>query len=196
MYRHTERKYAMTDEQIIDLYWKRSENAIQETDIKYGCLCYAAAYRILADRLDAEECVNDSYLRLWKAIPPKRPQSLRAFLGKIVRNLALNRYEKHTAAKRGGGEVPLALEELSGCLPGKESTQQYLEEKELRKCISAFLRSIKKTDRMIFLLRYWELQPVAEIAKAIGASESKVKMSLHRSRKGLKVALEKEGIMV
>lgn len=186
----------MTDDQIIALYWDRSEMAIKETDSKYGTVCYGIAYRILQDRLDSEECVSDGYWRLWNTIPPQRPQRLRSFLGKIIRNLALNRYEKETAAKRGGGEVPLALEELSGCLPGKESTQQYLEEKELQKCISAFLRSIKKTDRIIFLLRYWELRPVGEIAKTIGASESKVKMSLHRSRKGLKAALEKEGVMV
>lgn len=184
----------MTDDQIIALYWDRSEMAIKETDSKYGTVCYGIAYRILQDRLDSEECVSDGYWRLWNTIPPQRPQRLRSFLGKIIRNLALNRYEKETAAKRGGGEVPLALDELGECLPGKGSAEQYLEEKELKKCICAFLQDIRKTDRMIFLMRYWELRSVEEISKITSFSQSKVKMSLHRSRKRLKAALEKEGV--
>lgn len=184
----------MTDEQIIALYWERSENAIQETDIKYGTLCRGIAYRILQDRLDAEECVDDGYMRLWNTIPPERPQRLRAFLAKIVRNLALNRYERETALKRGGGEVAATLEELSGCIPGKDDIDTHMEEKELRRILSGFLRTMKKTERMIFLMRYWELQPIAQIAKVTRASESKVKMSLLRSRNKLKAVLEKEGI--
>ena len=186
----------MTDDQIIALYWDRSEMAIKETANKYGAVCYGIAYRILQDRLDSEECVSDGYWRLWTTIPPQRPQRLRSFLGKIVRNLALNRYEKENAAKRGGGEVPLALDELSECLSGKGNAEQYLEEKELKKCICAFLQDIRKEDRMIFLMRYWELRSVVEISQITGWSQSKVKMSLHRSRKRLKAALEKEGVVV
>ena len=186
----------MTDEQIIELYWVRSERAITETDEKYGKMCHGIAYRILDDREDSEECVNDGYLRIWNSIPPKRPQFLPAFLGRIVRNLALNRFEQRNALKRGGGEVPLALEELGSCIPSGEDPIEQVEEKILRSLISGFISGMKREERVIFLLRYWELQPVARIAELCRCSESKVKMSLHRSRQKLKAVLEKEGIPV
>jgi RNA polymerase sigma-70 factor (ECF subfamily) len=186
----------VTDEHIIDLYWNRSEQAIAVTDDKYGKMCNGIAYRILNDREDSEECVNDGYLRLWNSIPPQRPKSLPAFLGKIVRNLALNCYEKRNASKRGGGEVPLALEELAGCIPSGEDPMAQMEEKILRSLISGFISGMKKEDRVIFLLRYWELQPVVQIAELCRCSESKVKMSLHRSRKKLRSVLEREGVAV
>jgi len=186
----------MTDEQIIELYWQRSELAIAATDDKYGKICHGIAYRILSDREDSEECVNDSYLRLWNNIPPQRPRVFSAFLGKIVRNLALNRYEARSASKRGGGEVPLALEELSGCIPGGEDLSSRLEGKMLRQIISDHISGMKPEERAIFLLRYWELQPVAQIAKLCRCSESKVKMSLHRSRQKLRAVLEREGVSV
>lgn len=186
----------MTDEHIIDLYWQRSEQAIAETDEKYGKMCRGIAYRILNDREDSEECVNDGYLRLWNNIPPQRPQSLSAFIGRIIRNLALNRYEKRNASKRGGGEVPLALEELGSCIPTGEDLLDQLEGKRLRSLLSEFIGQMKREERVFFLLRYWELQPVAQIAVLCRCSESKVKMSLLRSRKKLRAVLEREGVSV
>ena len=186
----------MTDEQIIELFWQRSERAIGATDEKYGKKCHGIAYRILNDLEDAEECVNDGYLRLWNNIPPQRPKSFPAFLGRIVRNLALNRYEKMSAEKRGGIEVPLALEELGECIPGKDDLMKQLEGKQIRDVISEFIDGLKPSERMIFLLRYWELFPVAKIAKLCRCSESKVKMSLHRSRQRLRGMLEREGVSI
>ena len=186
----------MTDEKIIDLFWMRSEAAIEETDRKYGGLCYSVAYRILRDHPDSEECVSDCYLRAWNVIPPQRPQKLSAFLAKIVRNLALNRYEKQSAAKRGGGEAALALDELGECISSGKTPEEQLEEQALPGILNGFLGMLKQSDRMIFLLRYWDLRPVKEIATLCGATESRVKMSLHRSRRKLKDLLEKEGIAV
>ena len=186
----------MTDEQIIELYWVRSERAIAETDEKYGKMCHGIAYRILDDREDSEECVNDGYLRLWNNIPPKCPQCLPAFLGRIVRNLALNRFSQRNASKRGGGEVPLALEELAFCIPSGDDPMAQLEGKFLRGLLSEFISQLKIEERTIFLLRYWELQPVARIAELCRCSESKVKMSLHRSRQKLRAVLEREGVAV
>lgn len=186
----------MTDEEIIELFWRRSEQAIAETEDKYGKMCHGIAYRILCDREDTQECVNDGYLRLWNSIPPQRPRVFSAFLGRIVRNLALNRYEAAKASKRGGGEVPLALEELSGCISGKDDLPTQLEGKMVRDMISEFIGTLKPADRAIFLLRYWELHPVAHIAKLCRCSESKVKMSLHRSRQRLRAVLEREGVAV
>lgn len=186
----------MTDDQIVGLFWERSEQAITATDDKYGRMCHGIAYRILDDREDSEECVNDGYLRLWNSIPPTRPKAFSAFLGRIVRNLALNRYEAVNASKRGGGEVPLALEELSDCIPGKDDPSDRLEGKMLRQIISNFIGDMRPVERVYFLLRYWELQPVSQIAKLCGCSESKVKMSLHRSRQKLRAVLEREGVTV
>lgn len=186
----------MTDEKIIELFWQRSEQALVATDDKYGRMCHGIAFRILNDREDAEECVNDGYLRLWNNIPPQRPKSLSAFLGRIVRNLALNRYEKMNASKRGGGEVPLALDELSACISGEEDILNRLERKIFQKMLSEFIGDMKPEERVIFLLRYWELQPVVQIAQLCRCSESKVKMSLFRSRQRLRAVLEREGVTV
>ena len=186
----------MTDEQIIELFWQRSERAISATDEKYGRMCHGIAFRILDDREDSEECVNDGYLRLWQHIPPQRPACFPAFLGRIVRNLALNLYEKTNASKRGRGAVPLALEELSECIPGKDDITAQTEGKLLRQILSEFICSLKAEEKAIFLLRYWELRPVAQIATLCRCSESKVKMSLHRTRLKLRAVLEREGIYV
>ena len=184
----------MDDEQIIDLFWARSERAIGETDKKYGTFCYGLAFRILDDPQDSEECVNDTYLKTWNAIPPGRPGSLIAFLGKITRNLALNRREKNFAEKRGGGEVPAALDELAECIPDPNSLDRRMEQKALTESLNRFLGKLSGESRRIFLSRYWELCSVREIADIYGISESKVKVSLYRTRGKLKSFLEKEGI--
>lgn len=184
----------MEDSQIIELYWKRSELAITETQKKYAGLCHSIAFNILADQGDAEECVNDTWLKAWNGIPPQRPRCLSAFLSRITRNQALKRYERNNAQKRGGGQVPLALEELSGCIPDPMAITQVGSEGELTRLLNEFLSRLQPQTRKIFLRRYWNLEPVRDIAKACGISESKAKVTLFRTRKKLKEYLEQEGI--
>lgn len=184
----------MEDKQIVDLYWARSENAISETDKKYGRYCYYIAYNILHNNEDSEECVNDTYLNAWGAMPNQRPSKLSAFLGKITRNLSLSRWELYNAKKRGSGQIPLALDELHECIPSSDSTEQIVDDLVLADVFNRFLASLSKDKRIIFMRRYWYLSPIAEIAEDYSISESKVKMSLFRLRKALKQALEEEGV--
>ena len=184
----------MDDKQIIDLYWDRSELAIAETDRKYRRYCYRIAFHILADSQDSEECVSDTYLRVWSVIPPKRPVKFPAFLAKITRNLALNRYEKRTADKRGGGEVSVALDELAECIPDPNSVERMVDNRFLSDKLNLFLEELPAQTRKIFLRRYWELCSIHEIAEIYGISESKVKVSLFRTRGKLRAFLEREGI--
>lgn len=191
--RHMEDKQ-MEDWQIVDLYWARSESAISETAGKYGRYCYYIAYSILHNNEDSEECVNDTYLNAWGAMPEQRPSKLSAFLGKITRNLSLNRWEWYNAEKRGSGQIPLALDELHECIPSPGRADKIVEDLALAKLFNQFLASLPKEKRMIFMRRYWYLSPIAEIAEEYSISESKVKMSLLRSRRALKQFLEKEGV--
>lgn len=184
----------MDEKQIIDLYWARSERAIDETARKYGKFCHCIAYNILAKHQDSEECVNDTYLNAWNAIPPKRPNKLSAFLGKITRNLALKTYERYTAEKRGGGQVVLALEELAECIPDPNTVERMVDNRILADKLNVFLSQLPGEARRIFLRRYWNLNTVREIAEVYGISESKVKMSLMRTRGKLRSFLEQEGI--
>lgn len=184
----------MDDKHIIDLFWSRSETAIEETDRKYGKLCHRIAFNILANIQDSEECVSDTYQKAWYSIPPKRPAKLSAFLCSITRNLALNRYEKNTAEKRGGGEVPLALEELAECIPDPNSVEQIVDSRILADKLNLFLESLPVESRQIFMRRYWEMCSVREIAKIYSISESKVKVSLFRTREKLRFFLEQEEI--
>lgn len=184
----------MDEKQIIDLYWARSEQAVDETEKRYGKFCFRIAYNILSNHDDSEECVNDTYLQTWNSIPPRRPNKLSAFLGKITRNLALKRYEMRTAQKRGGGEVMLALEELGECIPDPNTVEQELDNRMLADALNRFLGGLSQDARKIFLRRYWQLCPVKEIASFYGISESKVKMTLMRTREKLRGFLEREGI--
>lgn len=184
----------MEDKQIVDLYWARSEKAISETADKYGRYCYTIAYNILHSNEDSEECVNDTYLHAWNAMPDQRPNKLSAFLGRITRNLSLKRWEKYTAKKRGAGQVPLALNELQECIPATNQTDSVADDIVLTDVLNRFLASLTAEKRNIFMRRYWYLSSVAEIASDLAISESKVKMSLLRSRNELKQLLEKEGI--
>lgn len=184
----------MDEKQIIDLYWARSERAIDETARKYGKFCFHIAYNILANHQDSEECVNDTYLQTWNAIPPRRPNKLSAFLGKITRNLALKRHEMYTAQKRGGGQVVLALEELAECIPDTNTVERAVDDRILADKLNVFLSKLSAESRKIFLRRYWQLCPVKQIASELGVSESKVKMSLMRTRGKLRSFLEQEGI--
>lgn len=186
----------MEDCRIVDLYWARSEEAIPQTAAKYGSLCRYIADRILHDERDSEECVNDTYLRAWETMPPKRPDILSAFLGKITRNLALDRYEKDRTKKRGGGEYSLALDELGECIPGPDAPEKISDSLVIRYTLNRFLSKLPADKRKIFVLRYWCLEPVKEIAKKCGVSESGVKMTLQRSREELKQLLAEGGIYV
>lgn len=186
----------MDDNQIIDLYWARSENAITETANKYGPYCHTVAYNILKNNEDSEECVNDTYRKAWDAMPPQHPQILRAFLGKITRNLSLNRYDKRTAEKRGAGQVTLALEELSECLPAANHVEQIIDDMALAQLLNSFLATLPTDARKIFMRRYWYLNSVKEIAEIFSISESNVKTTLFRARNKLKLLLEKEGVAI
>lgn len=184
----------MDDLQIIDLYWARAEAAIAETEKKYGRYCHAIAYRILRNEEDSEESVSDTYLKAWNSMPPRRPPALKGFLGRITRNLSLDRYEQRTAGKRGYGEIPLALEELRECLPAVDTAERMVEDIVLAELFDRFLTALPTEGRRFFVLRYWHLYSVREIAGLCDCGESKVKMSLLRSRKRLRQLLEKEGI--
>ena len=182
----------MEDSAIVELYWQRADEAIPETERKYGRYCRRIAYNITASREDAEECVNDTWLGAWNAMPDKRPSVLSTFLGYITRNFALNRLEARRSAKRGGGEAALALDELEDCIPSDASPERRLEQKELEAAIDAFVSGLPETERRIFISRYWFLIPVQEIADRLGCTQSKVKASLFRTRNKLRVYLQEE----
>ena len=184
----------MEDREIIALYWSRQEQALEETNRKYGSYCWTIAYHILRSREDTEECVNDTWLRAWHAIPPNRPAILSAFLGRITRNLSLDRYKAGKTEKRGGGRMILALDELSQCLPDGQNVEQLVEQAELSRLIDRFLRTLPEKERCIFLRRYWYVDTTLEIAQRYKMSEGTVKSTLHRTRQKLKTYLRQEGM--
>lgn len=186
----------MEDKQIVALYFERSETAISETAYKYGNYCRYIAYNILHNHEDSEECVNDTYLKAWNNIPPHQPSVLKTFLGKITRNLSLDKYEQHHAAKRYSGQLPLIFDELQECLPASDNTENIIEEMTLTDILNRFLSSLSLEQRKIFMRRYWYFASIKEIAAAYGMRESKIKMSLLRSRNALKTLLEKEGVSI
>lgn len=182
-----------TDEEIVALYWSRNEEAIRQTADTLGHYCYTVAYNILGNTEDAEECVNDTYLALWNAIPPARPASLKHFVTRILRNLALNRYKEQNRDKRGGGQVPLALEELSEVVSDTEDIPADYAKKEILKSISVFLRGCSARDCGIFLDRYVRLESTETLSARYQIKEAQVLLILSRTRKKLKAYLEKEG---
>lgn len=184
----------MEDSQIVALYFQRSEQAIEETANKYGKYCFSIAHNILGNREDAEEAVSDTYLGAWATIPPHKPVVLSTFLGKIARRTAIKRWQHSRTQKRGGGELALALEELSEFLSDGSTPEAAIENAELTQLLNEFLRKLPKTERTVFVCRYWYLDPVAEIAKRFGFSQSKVKSMLSRTRKKLSTTLQREGI--
>ena len=186
----------MEDNMILDLYWARHESAINETADKYGNYCFAIAANITQSNEDAEECVNDTYLKAWGAIPPQRPDNFRAFLGKITRNLSLNKYKGQRTGKHGGGEVALLLSELEDCIPSNNTVEAEFEESRVVEIINACLLSMGSEERVVFARRYWYADSIGAIALRFQMSESKVKSMLFRTRKALKNYLEKEGVAV
>lgn len=183
----------MDDKEILDLYFSRSERAIEQTEQKYGAYCFNIANHILSSYPDAEECVNDTYYTAWRLIPPRRPQRLRIFLGKLTRNLSIDRWRKNTAEKRGGGETQLLLDELEECVLGQESPETDLLQKELSAALNRFLSQLPDVDRSVFLLRYYYANSQAEVAQKTGLSVNQVKYILHRTRDTLSSILKKEG---
>ena len=186
----------MEDSKIVKLYLERNEDAIAQSSASYGPFLRSLAYAILEDREESEECENDSYLRAWNSIPPAVPQYLRAFLGRICRNLALDRMRLRTAAKRGGGAYGEALDELGEVVSGGDSPAEILEAKELAGAVDRFLSGLEPSQRMIFMRRYWYLDSIRSIADMCGKSEGSVKVALHRLRTQLKKVLSEEGIEI
>ena len=182
----------MEDKQIVELYWARSETAISETEKKYGRYCHYIAYQILHNDEDAKEVVNDTYLKTWNTIPPKRPDPLKPYVGTISRQLALDVYKKQHAQRRGG-QVSLVLDELSECIPDNDSGADIGESVALSDALSRFMWALPQRTRNIFVRRYFYMSSVAEIAKDFSMKESNVTMHLLRTRKKLEQFLQKEG---
>ena len=182
----------MTDERIVELYWERSEKAIEETEKAYGRYFYSVAYGILCDGEDSKEIVNDTYLKAWNTIPPERPYHLKAFLGRITRQLSINRLEQSRAQKRGGRQYFLALDELDECIYDSNGESDMTELIALQTVLNQFLRSLPLEARRVFIRRYWHMNSISEIARDFSMSESKVKSLLMRTREKLKKYLLQE----
>lgn len=185
----------MEDSQIIALYWQRDEAAIDETQQKYGAFCHRLARNILSLPEDAEECVNDTWLQAWNAIPPERPRKLQAWLGRITRNLSLNLWNKNHAQKRYHGMNEL-LDELSDCLPAPQTIEREIEAKELSAQLNAWLFSLKYQERVLFVRRYWYGIPLKDLAAEQRLAPARLAERMYRLRLSLKAALEKEGVVL
>ena len=183
----------MDDAKIVQLYWDRDEQAIPVTAGKYGNYCTSIAKNILGSMEDAEECVNDTYWNAWNSMPPHRPGSLSAFLGKIVRNLSFNRYKHNTADKRGGGQAAAVLDEIAEFVSDADSVEQEIDRKELVKAVDGFLDRLPVEKRGIFVCRYWYFDSISDIAVRFGITESNVSVTLHRLRRKLHDYLAEKG---
>lgn len=185
----------MEDSQIIELYFNRDENAISATNTKYRNLCYSIAYNILYNADDTNEAINDTYLGVWNSIPPNRPSILSAFIGKITRNISLNKLRNSNTVKRGNREMSLAFDEISDCLFSNQDVEIEVEAKELSKVINDFLYSISETERNVFICRYWYFDSIKMISAQFKFSKSKVKSMLFRIRNKLKKKLMEESLI-
>ena len=185
----------MEDQQIIKLFWDREEQAVNETAHKYSAYCYAIAFNVLSVKEDAEECVNDTLQKAWDSIPPNRPDNLKAWLGKVCRNVALNLWQKNHAKKRNQG-MDLLLSELEDCIPSSNTVEKEIENSEISMCINRWLQTLPREDRILFVRRYWFGDAVKDLANTRGISPKTIAQKLLRLRKGLKAALEKEDIQL
>ena len=184
----------MNDAEIVNLYWKRSEQALEETALKYGRYCQTIAYNILHNTEDAEECVSDTYLSAWNSMPDKRPEKLSPFLGKITRNFALKKLFRGKTLKRGGGEAILALEELDDCIASGYDLEREVENRELGRAIDSFVAGLPEKEQLAFTCRYWYFAGEKEIAQKLGLTRSGVNAMLRRTREKLKSYLIQEGL--
>lgn len=183
-----------TDEQIIDLFFGRDEQAITLTDEKYGKYLYTIAYNIIRNSLDCEECLNDTYLSAWNKIPPARPTLLQVFLSKITRGLAIDRHRKKTAAKRIPPELVGALGELDECIAPASDPESELLARRISAVLNGYLHSLPKTDAFVFICRYYYSDSVLHIADMLGVSKNTVYRRLQTLRQNLRIALEQEGL--
>ena len=183
----------MEDEQIVELYWKRSETAIRETESKYDRYLTKIAYNILADLEDSRESVNDTYLAAWNSIPPHFPNNLGAYLCKITRQLSIDVFRRRSAAKRQGSQYALSLEELGDSFPGSPTPEQMLDEKLLGEAVNRFVQALPERAQIVFLRRYYFFDSLRDIASTCGMKESAVKTLLYRTRQELKTYLKQEG---
>lgn len=185
----------MEDSRIIELFFERSDNAIDELSKKYGGICLNVAMNILHNYQDAEECVNDSYLGVWNTIPPQRPNYLLGFVCRIVRNISITRYKRNAAVKRKGN-YDLCVEEWKDYIASTKTVEDELSEEELSVYIDEFLDSLSKMNRMIFVRRFWYLDSYEDIARVSGLNEGAVRTRLSRTKAGLKKYLEKKGVVI
>ena len=186
----------MKDKEIIGLYLNRDEEAINETDKKYGNYCRVIANNILNNDEDVKECINDTYLQTWNSIPPNKPKRLSLFIGKITRNIAFNKYKYEHTKKRGSGQIKVVLDELAECVSGEDNVEQEIDRMELVLAINKFLDSVSKEKRNIFICRYWYAFSITEISKRFGISEANVSVILSRLRSALKKYLEEMGFII
>lgn len=182
----------MEDSQIISLFFKRDEAAISETDKKYGAFCHKIAFNILSSNADAEECVNDTYLQAWNAIPPQSPDRFGAWLGRVVRNIALNLWNKNHRKKRYAGMEEL-FDELEDCIPSPVTVEHKMEEKELTEFLNTWLASLSDDDRILFVRRYWNGEKLNKLAEENRVSSGNMAKRMYRLRQELKKKLEQEG---
>lgn len=186
----------MDDTSIVALFFSRDEKAIVQSDVKYGQYCRTISYNILNDHQDAEECTNDTYMQAWNTIPPTKPESLKAYLGRIVRNVSLNKLKAKKTRKRKSDRFSAAYDELENVLASNESIDEFVDEIHLRDLIETFLDGQTKENRKIFIARYWYFESISEISAKLDISESKTKMSLLRMRESLRNFLKREGIII
>ena len=189
---YARKETSMEDSRIVDLYWARDEAAISESDRKYGRMLSSLSYSLLSSHEDAEECVNDTYIGAWNAMPTARPEYLGAFLSKITRRISIDRFREKHSEKRGG--IDNLADELTECIPDTSGDGE-LDSKEIRRVINSFLSECDEEKRAMFVLRYFYSKPIEEIALKIGSGESRIKTTLHRMRAALKQRLEEEGLM-
>ena len=183
----------MEDKEIIKLYFQRNETAITETATKYGAFCHKIAMNILSIHEDAEECINDTYHSVWNQIPPTNPDSFRAFLGRITRNLSISRFRALHSKKRYAG-MELMLSELEECIPSQNTIERTIESKELSEYINEWLTALAEQDAMLFIRRYWYGDSVQELAKKTDPTAAKMAQTMLRLRKSLKAYLEEKGV--
>ena len=186
----------LTDKQIIDLYWQRDERAIEETDKKYGRALFRIAYNLLSDRMDCEECKNDTYIRVWNSVPPTRPRVLPAYLTEIMRRVAINKYKQKTSQRRVPSELTVSMDELRDSFQNEASPVSERDAAEIGKVINAFLRELPERRRYIFIERFYFAEPVEEIATELSVSVATVYREIERIKKDLKVYLERNDIYI
>lgn len=183
----------MEDQEIVALFWQRDESAIEETSKKYGMYCYSIAYRILKNHEDSEESVNDTYVDAWHSIPPNKPLLLSAFLAKLTRRIAIDKWRASRAEKRGSGETALVLDELAECITSENDIDTEIDRKQLAQTVNAFIKTLSDSERKVFVCRYFYMDSLESVCRKFGFSEGKVKSMLFRMREKLRVYLQKEG---